>query len=82
MDKSILNEIYAEIGEDFIDQMEIEKAASEELGTLLNMLEGHVSPKEYRTAESHILTAMSTAKEKAFISGIRFSIKALLECLS
>lgn len=82
MDKSILNEIYAKIGEDFIDQMEIEKAASEEIDTLLEMLEGHVSPKEYRTVESNILTAISTAEEKAFISGIRFTIKALLECLS
>lgn len=82
MDKSILNEIYAKIGEDFINQMEIERATSEETDALLEMLEDHVSLKEYRTAESNILTAISIAEEKAFISGISFTIKALLECLS
>lgn len=82
MDKSILNEIYAKIGEDFIDQMEVERATSEETDALLETLENYVSAKEYRKAESNILTAISIAEEKAFISGIRFTIKALLECLS
>ena len=82
MDKSILNEIYAKIGEDFIDQMEVERATSEETGALFKILESHVPPKEYRTAESNILTAINIAEEKAFISGIRFTVKALLECLS
>lgn len=82
MDKSILNEIYAKIGEDFINQMDVENATSEETGALLEILERYVSPKEYRTAESNILTTISIAEEKAFISGIKFTIKALLECLS
>ena len=82
MDKSILDKIYAKIGEDFIDQMEIERATREETDALLEMLKRYVSPKEYRTAESNILTTISIAEEKAFISGIKFTIKALLECLS
>lgn len=82
MDKKILEEIYAKIGEDFINQMDVENATSEETGALLDILERYVSPKEYRTAESNILTAISIAEEKAFISGIKFTIKALLEFLS
>lgn len=82
MDKSILDKIYAKIGEDFIDQMEIERATREETDALLEMLECYVSSKEYRKAESNILTAIGIAEEKAFISGIKFTIKALLECLS
>lgn len=82
MDKSILDKIYAKIGEDFIDQMEIARATKEETDALLKMLECYVSSQEYRTAESNVLTAINTAEEKAFVSGIKFTIKALLECLS
>lgn len=47
MDKKILEEIYAKIGEDFINQMDVEKATSEETGALLEILERYVSPKRY-----------------------------------
>ncbi len=83
MDKSLLKEIYTKVGEDYLNKIQIEEAMDAELEPLWEALkELEIPLKRHRQIESAVWSATSISEQEAFVAGMAFAVRLLMECSS
>lgn len=83
MNKALLDEIYAKVGENYLDRIHIEETMDAELQPLWESLQASgIALERHRQIESAVWSAANIAEQESFMAGMKFMLRLLGECLS